>query len=263
MYRELINNIPFWGLVFLSIMVCMSVCYLSGQVARYFVSTPVDKEQLRFANSLIGILSGGFSILLAFVIVNSWNYLQSTRESTIKEANYLAVMIRDLAVFPPKIQTSIRAEIANYVISVRTDEWKSMRHGYASPKAWSNLDSLYKVIQRYIPSSPHQQIFYNHLLINLNGLLEARRDRLLRIDSLIPTPLKDALIGGSLVLAIILGAFHPEKKIKAIAPVLLFSGLLGFNLALAVSFDYPFSGNISVSNKAYYWGLLANFKDPG
>jgi hypothetical protein len=99
------------------------------------------------------------------------------------------------------------------------------------------------------------------LINTLNELLKARRERLNGLKSIIPLPLRTALIIGSIFLVITLGGIRGERTFYYLIPILLFALVLGFNLALALSFDYPFSGPISVPNRLFYSGALSLFPD--
>lgn len=259
--REIINVIPFWWLVTICILFFISLAYFAATTSAYFISDPINKEQRDLANTLISILSGGFSIMLAFVIINTWNYLLTARNVTSKEANYLSVIGRDSLAFQPQVRDGLLQAVRDYAVAVRVDEWKTMRHGQASPKAWDALGNLFTYIQKYEPKTKQEYIYYSQILSNLNLLLDARRERLNDLQSVIPGPLKQALLVGSMFLALILGAIRREGGFLYITPVLLFSAVLGFNIGLALSFDYPFSGDIAVSKELFYSGGLKLFSD--
>src|SRR5262245_7192036 len=92
MIRTLIDSVSFWWLIIICIVFFLVLTYFSARISVYFFSRPVDINHRDLANSLIGILSGGFSILLAFVIINTWNYFLMARSATSKEADYLALI---------------------------------------------------------------------------------------------------------------------------------------------------------------------------
>ncbi|CDZ76094.1 hypothetical protein BN59_00358 [Legionella massiliensis] len=261
MAREIINIVPFWWLIIFTMVFFMIISYVAAHISTYFFHKPIDKDHRDLANTLIGILSGGFSILLAFVIINTWNYLLEAKNATSKEADYLALIVRNSNVFPEDAKNKITQAAGDYAVAVRVNEWKKMRHGKESPLAWQAIENLYQTIQSINPDSDHDKYYYNQILIDVNELLKARRERLNELSSIIPPPLREALIAGSILLAIILGAIRGEGNFFYLMPVLLFSLVLGFNLALALNFDYPFSGEIAVSNQIFYSGALSQFSD--
>jgi len=262
MTREIINAVPFWWLIILTMLALSLIGYLSARISAHLFSEPANYDQRRLANTLIGILSGGFSILLAFVIINTWNYLLSARLVTSQEDDNISLLLHDIAAFPQKEQDKLRAAIREYTVAVRVDEWKAMREGQESPKAWDAIENLYNQIQAYQPQTSQEKIYYTQLIINLNNLLQARRERLNNSASVIPEHLRMSLIIGSVMLIIVLGIIRGESKIFYIMPMMFFSAALGFNLGLALSFDFPFSGDIAVSNEPFYKGVLSKLPDP-
>lgn len=125
--RQLIDLIPFWWMQFICIggltLITLGAAYLSPR----FISMPDDREHNDRSNALIAILSGGFSVLLAFTIFNTWNVLLRAQDNVSQEANSLAIMMRNIDVFPEVSKNKITQAIRNYTVAVRVDEWKSMQ----------------------------------------------------------------------------------------------------------------------------------------
>ena len=108
MLRHVIDVIPFWWMQFICIGSLLLITLGGTYISPRFFSMPDDKEHNDRSNALIAILSGGFSVLLAFIIFNTWNVLMKAQDNASQEANSLAIMIRNIAVFPevPKIKLS-------------------------------------------------------------------------------------------------------------------------------------------------------------
>ena len=239
----------------------MCITYIFSRISNPWFHISTDTEHAKLTNTLMGILASGFFVLLAFIIINTWNYQQDAKNAASKEAYYLAVMLRNIAAFPPKEQKKLKESIANYTIHVRVDEWKSMRKGLDSPEAWNSLEQLYKQIQN-LPATTYQDKLYHAMITsNINNILQSRRDRLSKVESIIPKTLINTVFVYSIFLAMIVGLIRGKDSLINLTPVLLFSGLLGFNLALALNFDYPFSGEINVTNSDFYKGELGNIPD--
>ncbi|STX52444.1 Uncharacterised protein [Legionella busanensis] len=262
MARELINAVPFWWLVILCISVLTIISYLAVIISTQLITVPIDKDHRSLSNALIRILSTGFSVLLAFIIINTWNYLLETQDDIATEADALAAMVRNINVFPAPEKNKLMAGIRDYTILVRTQEWTLMKEGKESPDAWNALNNLFFTLQSFDPKTNLEKIYYSQCLKNLDTILNARRDRLSRLTSIIPEKLSSSLIIGSIFLVVILGLIRGESGFLNTTPILFFSIVFGFNVAIALSFDYPYSGDISVSNRLFYEGMLSSFKDP-
>ena len=86
---------------------------------------------------------------------------------------------------------------------------------------------------------------------------EARHVRLEKLESIIPAPLQ-AIIMLDMFLLIFVGALlNPKEKRSHVMLMMVINVLIGANLAFITAFDYPFSGDISVSSKPFTLGVLA------
>ncbi|WP_298627825.1 DUF4239 domain-containing protein [uncultured Legionella sp.] len=261
MFRTIINNIPFSFLVIFLMLTFMAITYLFSRLSDSWLHITADIAHIKLTNTLMGILASGFFVLLAFIIINTWNYQQEARNATSKEAACLSVLLRNVNVFPKTDQEKIQKAVAEYASDVRVDEWKTMRQGQESDAARISLEKLNTEIQNLQPTSYQDKLYHGLMTVDFNDLLQARRDRLSKIDSIIPKTLINTVWAYSIFLAIIVGLIRGKDTLINLTPVLLFSGLLGLNLALAINFDYPFSGEISVTNRDFYKGTLGIFPD--
>ncbi|KTC92164.1 DUF4239 domain-containing protein [Legionella cincinnatiensis] len=261
MLRQFIDLIPFWWVVCLCISFLVLTTLGAAFVSSRFFSIANDKDHLERSNSIIAILSGGFSVLLAFIIITAWNYLLKAQDNAAQEANSLAVMMRNIAVFPQENQIKLSEAIRNYTVAVRTDEWKSMERGKESPNAAKALKELYQNMQSFTPTAQLEKLYYTQALHHLNTVHKLRRDRVNQLNSVIPSRLSAALILGSIFLTLILGFIRGQSKFIDLIPIIVFAVVLGFNLAIAFSIDFPFSGDISVKNDFFYHGILNTFRD--
>lgn len=134
MLRKLIDVIPFWWMEFICISVLTAITLSATFISHRFFSIPKDKEYIEQSDTVIAILSGGFSILLAFIIITTWNFLLKAQDNAAQEANSLAIMMSNIEVFPENPKIKVSEAIRNYTVAVRVDEWQSMQNGEESPK---------------------------------------------------------------------------------------------------------------------------------
>ncbi|CDZ76581.1 hypothetical protein BN59_00855 [Legionella massiliensis] len=261
MLRKVIDVIPFWWMEFscisLLVILTLGAAYLSSRC----FSIPNDKNQFDRSNTVLAILSGGFSVLLAFIIITTWNTLLRAQDSAAQEANAVAVMMRNVEILPEKPRVKITKALQDYAIAVRVKEWKSMKNGKESPDAAGAVTELYRAMQSFEPTTKIEQIYYQLALGNLNTIQKLRRDRINHLYSVIPERLSSALIVASISLALIMGGVRGWSSFADLIPIIIFAVVMGFNLAIAFAFDFPFSGDISVRNHFFYHGVLGAFKD--
>lgn len=120
---------------------------------------------------------------------------------------------------------------------------------------------MYHSMQSFTPTTKLEQLFYSEALQNLNTIQKLRRDRMNQLNSIIPDQLITALIIGVIILTFILGLMRGQSRFIDLIPIIIFAVVLGFHLSIALSLDFPFSGDISVKNTFFNKGILNTFKD--
>ena len=135
-----------------------------------------------------------------------------------------------------------------------------MKHGEESNKTWNAFQNLYLTFQEYTAKTAKEKFFYGQIMNNMDAALKKHRDRMLAVNSIINNEIRIALILGAVVIIILASILRTHGPVRIFANICL-AIVMGFNLTLALSFDYPFSGSISISNHPFYEGALAHIKD--
>lgn len=260
MIRTLINMFSFHQLTLLLVSVFICTTLLASVISHKFFTHETDARHYYLTNNFMNILTGGYYIFLAFIIINLWTYLLDAQETAIKESNSMAEFIYSSRAFPSDEAKKMQDALKDYLISVRDGEWKSMVQGEVYHPAFVNLNNLFNVVQAYQPKTTRESAYYTLLLNSLNSMLDQRRSRIHNLESIIPRPLIYSLLLSCFLLAFILGILRGTDRLINLTPMLVFSALLGFNAALVMNFDYPYSGSIAVSNSMYFTGVLGTLK---
>ena len=261
MYRELINIIPFNLLIIVLMGSFATITYLFAVLANKWFFDGNEEKHIQLYSHFTGILTGSFFILLAFIIITTWSFQQEARNAIARETGCLAIMLKDVRAFSPQNQEQIIKTVGGYVVRVRGHEWERMRDGFESRRAWNNLEQIYASILAIQPQNAKETTYYQSLVSNVNCVLQSRQTRLSKIESSIPNQLRDSVVVCSFFFAILLGLVRGKDSFINLIPMLLFSALLGFNIAIALELDYPFSGDITVKNTLFYQGPLGQFSD--
>ena len=150
-------------------------------------------------------------------------------------------------------------DIGDYIATVDGAEWRAMRQGKESPRAWADLDDLYTVLQNYQPSSVSQRVFDQDAVGRVNDLAAARRERLNDAEEGMPPTFEVLLIGGAVLVLVFTFLFGVRSARVHAAMAIAIAVLLGFNLLVALVLQYPFSGDVTISNAPYTTGALTVF----
>ncbi len=217
---------------------------------------PFDEmaEGLRVVYELV------FALILAFVIAAVLDTFSTVDSTVASEATTLAHMRRSSQALPVEQQRRLDEGLDQYVHAIVDDEWKAMSDGQASPRATAALETLYALYQSYSPppaEGPEAE-FYGAAVDELSQAASARRERLGLAAAELPTPLRLFLpIGAVLLLAL---EYRPKMPRRAqLVHMGLLATVVSFSCLLTVLLDYPFSGDVAVSNEPFKAGALAEY----
>lgn len=93
--------------------------------------------------SIVGTI---YAVVLAFVVVVTWEALGDADERAAQEAGVLGDVIRDARLFPDPERTELQAVLLEYTNAVIDEEWAAMSTGGSSPHVWDTLDRNLRVV---------------------------------------------------------------------------------------------------------------------
>ena len=216
------------------------------------------EEFERVADSLRVVYELIFALILAFVIAAVLDEMGDAESAVATEATTLSALVRANDAFPASVGRELDEAVDRYVHAVATDEWKTMKDGESSPQATAAQEGMHAEYQRVEPEGATQGEIYSQALDDLSAVGSERRERLDIAASDLPTFLRVLVIVG-LVLLLVL-EYRPQLAKGA---GLVFMGTLATVVTgaflLTVVLDYPFAGDVSVSNAPLKEGNLARF----
>lgn len=245
--RWLLNSFTTWELGLILVGACAVIAFGGHFLARPVVS----KVENRVVTTAFGIVTGLFSFVLAFLIGQLYNGFTNAAANVRDEATALSQLVRvSNYLGHPEGRATDRLALA-YAKEVDTREWQLMKNGHASPEAWRLVNRMYAELSHYTPRTPAESAFYSQALARLQDLVAARRTRLDEANVSVPTALEVMLaLGAALALLTTLN-FRPADDRLQLAMIGAASALVGLALLVALSLDYPFSGEIAVSNAPF------------
>jgi hypothetical protein len=196
-----------------------------------------------FIIAVIGVL---YAVLLAFVVVISWQNFDRASQDATGEAELVSGLYRDASAFQPQTPV-IRRELETYARLVVTREWPSMqKHQHEDLRTDAELDSVWNAYRGFEPQNPTQVAFYTDSIRRLNDLETHRQDRLADANSTLPSQLWWVLIAGGIITVGFTYFFGVRNLGAHILMVAALAGMISLTLFLIVSLDLPFSGNLAV-----------------
>ena len=219
----------------------------------------VDWHTREKNTNMIGLsyaLCGGiYAVVLAFVAVGTYQTMDKSTAIVSDEANALSSIAFNSAGLPEELGHRLREDLNKYIDTVTNKEWPSQQAYHMAEsnyeQGWTEVRNLSISLADYEPANPGQATVKAAILHTINDLFSARRARLLAANAHLPDPVWQMLIFGLVLVAVYVYLFGPHnfKIHMAVTAMTMLS--IGLVFTLIIALDYPFRGDLSVSDEAY------------
>ena len=196
-----------------------------------------------FIFATVGVI---YAVILAFIVIVTWEQYDKADEITSKEANCIASLNQDALSFPAEFRAELRAELKDYVNAIITDEWKTMERGERSKKVHDIQDKIVRSYSSFQPKTETQKIYLAESVKKLNEASELRRQRLLYASSGVHPILYLVLFAGSFITIAFSMFFGTENFTEHVLMASALAAMIAFSLFTIISLDYPFAGRFSI-----------------
>ena len=246
MERFLLVHVPGLLLAALFLVVAVGVALGGLLLVRRSVALSTLERHNDVAGFIIAVIGVLYAVLLAFVVVVTWQSFDRAGQVAGEEAQLVEGLYRDASVFGPQAG-EIRRNVEAYATFVANREWPTMAgHQHEDVQTDDALDSVWNSYRSFTPDGATQQAFYSDSIRRLNDLQKARADRLEASASTLPDALWGVLIAGA-VITVGFTYFFGLANVRAQGlMVTALASMIGLTLFLIFSLDLPFSGDLSV-----------------
>jgi hypothetical protein len=206
-----------------------------------------EGEHNDVAGYLIAIVGVIYAVLLAFVVVVTWQQFSQAGEVVGQEASALRGLYRESVAFPPEVREEIQADVRDYATAVITQEWPAMARGEPGhPAVAAALDRTAAQLAALPTDTPVRQQYVAVEADRFAELVSSRSQRLDFVGQGLPWVLWVALVLGGVVTI----AFGMIFGLRSTALHVFMTGSLaatiGVLLFVAVAIDQPFLGDVAV-----------------
>ncbi|HQP91683.1 MAG TPA: DUF4239 domain-containing protein [Candidatus Omnitrophota bacterium] len=243
-----IPTIPL-GLIVVVFAVLLSIFGL--MVTRRLVPHKMLNQHTDLTAAIFEAVGMAYTVILAFMVVVSWQNFDKTLTNVEGEANELVDLYRDSAAFQPEQAEKIRTGLKEYYDAVITDEWQLMEKGKESVKANDALRKVWSFYASYEPVSAKESAFFSESISNLNDLRESRRLRIMSSRTGINYVLWFILIFGGLTTICFTFFFAAENFTYNLLLVSILGAIIGLVLLTILLFDFPFTGDVKIPVDVY------------
>jgi hypothetical protein len=140
------------------------------------------------ASGIFGVLSGGFALLLGFVVFLAFTTYDDTRAGAEAEALALLQQFETAQLMPTDVRAELSGELICYGRSVVHQEWPALDDGDPVDQINPWGAALFRTLQTIEPSTNSEQSAYDQWLGLSQSREEARRNRLHAAEGIVPLP---------------------------------------------------------------------------
>jgi Protein of unknown function (DUF4239) len=258
MARSILNSLSTIEIVVLGVGGMVLLTLAGVLLARRLFPRLADREFEPVADSLRVVYELLFALILAFVIAAVLDEMGNAESAVASEATAIGELVRVNEAFRTLDKERLDAAVEHYVRAVANDEWETMRDGERSLQATAALEGMYAEYRQVEPKNEAQTEAYTRALDSLEEVGSMRRERLNIAAADLPTILRVLVVVGLVLLLVV--EYRPHLSQVA---GLVFMGTLAMVVTsaflLTVVLNYPFAGDVSISNDALKEDNLARF----
>lgn len=239
--------LPIWVWLIIFVVVFSVNLYINKYIRIFMV--PTTHSYNDFISASQHLLCIIYGVLLAFIVVFSWQSYTTLKDNLQKEAIALMDVWRDAEAFGPKDQQLFTQAVIYYLKSIHESEWPVMKKG-ETPVINNAYSHLWKTAGNFNPKTDSQKIFYANLIQELSDVNSYRRARLLAISTPTPSVLWVFLIGGAFYIVLLTSLYHVSYKLNLFV-VILQGTIMVFAFYLISNFNHPFEGALAITDSDY------------
>ena len=247
----LLYYIPSFILGFLIVSIALSMAIVGLRFVRKKVSHQKLKTHNDIAGAIFNTLGVAYAVLLAFVVIVVWQNFDKAKQDVEDEANCLVDLYRDSDALGGAFREEVKRLSSGYADAVVGDEWKKMAKASSSVLAQVAFDRLFAVYASYSPATETEKIFFAESVRKLNELSELRRTRLSEARTGIHPVLWFVLLAGAITTIAFTFFFGSDNPKAQILMTTLLATLIALILYLIIMFDFPFTGDVSITSAAF------------
>ena len=242
----LLVHIPAWLFCLLMVFLYISISITGLLIIRKYYPHYKCKLHNDIAGFIFATLGVIYAVLLACIVVMTWQDFDKAQDVTVNEANCIAALYRDATPFPAEFRAELKSKLTNYVRDIINEEWQMMGTGQRSASVQNIQEELWKLYGGFQPKNETQKIFLTESVKKLNQATEMRRQRIVYASSGINPLLYFVLFAGSFITIAFTMLFGTENIIPHLIMVSLLAARISITLFTVIAMDYPFTGDISI-----------------
>jgi len=249
--QKLLLYIPVIPLTIFVIITAVGLSMLGLSIVWRFVPRKILKMHNDLTGAIFGAVALAYTVLLAFVVVVSWQNFDKARSYVETEANCLVSLHRSSAAFSATFRDEVRSQIKDYAGIVVNKEWQMLARGQESMEASQALRKIWDFYTNYEPKTEKEKVFFLESVSKLYGLREARRLRIVASRTGLHPIMWFILAVGAVATISFTFFFGSDIFSAHVVMASILAVLIALILLAVLSFEFPFTGGVKVDPEVF------------
>lgn len=249
--QKLLLYVPVVPLTILVIITAVGASMLGLFIVWRFVPRKILKMHNDLTGAIFGAVALAYTVLLAFVVVVSWQNFDKAKSYVETEANCLVDLYRSSAAFSAPFRDELRGLIKDYAGIVVNKEWQMLARGQESMEARAALRKIWDIYTGYEPKTEKEKAFFSQSIPKLYGLREARRLRLVASISGVQPIMWFILAVGAIATISFTFFFGSDIFSAHVVMASILAVLIALILLAVLCFEFPFTGGVKVEPEVF------------
>lgn len=237
------------GMISLTVLVTIGLVLLVRHVSKNHIGLYAGTDDVE--GTYITLIGGTYAVLLAFMVVVSWNRFDQAGSLVSQEADALSNVYRLSNALPAQVRAHIQFDCRDYLTTITQDEWPAMAHDTTSQHAWAVVDDLWGEMNHLAAHGVSDPVLRDHITTQFIALTAHRRERLFIAQSDIPQLLWTTLFIGGIVTVLFSAVFGVGGVTQHILKATVTAALIAIVLFTIWELANPYNGDVSVSTSAF------------
>lgn len=249
--QMLLEKIPIMLLGIIIVVIAVLLSLFGLVLVRRYAPSRLLKTHNELTSAIFEAVGMAYTVLLAFVVVVSWQNFDKAKSYVQAEANCVMDLHRQTAAFSRPFQETAYLLLKGYVDIVTGEEWNMLARGKESMKARELLRKLWSLYTSYEPQNEREKIFLAESLGELDELREMRRLRIVEAGPGIHPVLWFVLILGGITTVAFTFFFGAESFGAHVIMASTLAVIIALILFTILLFEYPFTGTARIDPQVF------------
>lgn len=254
--HSLVAHIPSVLLGLIMVAIASTFSTVGILLVRRYVGFDKLRDHNDVAGPIFGTLGVLYAVLLAFVVIVSWENYDRAHMDVVAEANNYANIYRNASGFGEEFRTEIRERMDSYLQTVIDEEWPLLARGGRSPEVQRLADEFWQLVGQYEPKTEGEKIFLGECVSQMNEAGEYRRQRLVDAQTGIHPLLWFVLLTGGFITVAFTFFFGAKNVVVQLVMTNMLAVVIALILLTTLELDHPFSGDVALRAEPFKQVLL-------